>query len=516
MTDRPLLAVRDVFVAYTTAGRSVMALRGADLSLRAGERLLVQGPNGSGKSTLLRVITGEQPVAAGTVVVGETSLHTMGSTERRRWRARAVGFVDQHARRSLLPELSVLDNVALQLWTTGRSRRQARARAAETLDQLGLAPLATANVPQLSGGEAQRVAICAAVAHDPSLVLADEPTGELDAAGAAEVYDLLSAVAARGSGVIVVSHDPRTIAYADRAVRIRDGRTAEQWYPDVGFEEQVLDSRGWIRVPTERLSPVPPTGVVAHLGSDHLRLDPVHAARSPAAAERPELPALPPRAAVAASPHPGAPLAQLSGVGVRFGPRTVFAGLDLALSAGDWAVVSGPSGSGKTTLLALLAGLADPTAGAVRVAGFPWADLDRPARADLRRRWVALAPQQASLLETLTVRENLEVAAAARGDVGAVERLPQVVAALGLGPLLDRRAGLLSGGERQRTSLARCLVSDAPLLLLDEPTSQQDDASAAAVLAAVLAELAVGRAALVASHDPRFVETAPVTVRLGG
>ncbi|WP_375431678.1 ATP-binding cassette domain-containing protein [uncultured Friedmanniella sp.] len=512
MTDASLLEVRDVFVAYATAGRSVMALRGADLSLRAGERLLVQGPNGSGKSTLLRVITGEQPVAAGTVAVGDAALHTMGAAERRRWRARAVGFVDQHARRSLLPELSVLDNVALQLWTTGRSRRQARTRAAETLDQLGLASLASSSVPRLSGGEAARVAIGAAVAHHPSLVLADEPTGELDASAAAEVYDLLSAVAARGSGVIVVSHDPRTIAYADRAVRIRDGRTAEQWYPDTEREEQVLDSRGWIRVPTERFSPAPPTGLVAHLHRDHLRLDPVRVDPSPAA-EAPEQSASRPRTPVAASPD--AALALLSGVAVRFGPRTVFTGLDLALGGGEWAVVSGPSGSGKTTLLALLAGLTDPSAGTVRVAGRAWTGLDRSARADFRRRWVALSPQQASLLEALTVRENLEVAAAVRGEFGAPGRVSEVADALGLAPLLERRAGLLSGGERQRTSLARCLVSDAPLLLLDEPTSQQDDASAAAVLDAVLAELAVGRALLVASHDPRFVGHAPRTVRLG-
>jgi ABC-type multidrug transport system ATPase subunit len=128
---------------------------------------------------------------------------------------------------------------------------------------------------------------------------------------------------------------------------------------------------------------------------------------------------------------------------------------------------------------------------------------------------VAYAPQRGSLLETLTVRENLRLSGEVRGQAGDQPRVDGVVEALGLGALLDRPASHLSGGEWQRASLARCLVTDAPLLVLDEPTSQQDDASAAAVLAAVLDELAAGRSLLVASHDPRFVARAPRTVRLG-
>ena len=211
MTE-PIVAVRDVFVAFAGGGGPVMALRGADLSLSPGERLLVQGPNGSGKSTLLRVITGEQDVIAGTVEVGGTPLHDLDAGRRRQWRARAVGFIDQHARRGLLPEQSVVDNVSLQLRLTGVASVLAERQARTTLARLGLESLASRTVAELSGGEAQRVATCAAVAHQPQLVLADEPTGELDEESAREVYDLLGAIAAEGTGVILVSHDPRSVA----------------------------------------------------------------------------------------------------------------------------------------------------------------------------------------------------------------------------------------------------------------------------------------------------------------
>ena len=256
-----VVQVRDVFVAYPGAAGSVMALRGSDLTLAVGERLLVQGPNGSGKSTLLRVITGEQPVVAGTVVVSGTALHELTAGQRREWRARSVGFVDQFAGRGLLPELSVVQNVALQLRLTGVPQAKAEQRARETCARLEVDRLLDRPVQQLSGGEAQRVAVCAAVAHEPQLLLADEPTGELDERSAGEVYDLLARIAADGTGVILVSHDPRAVASTDRAVRIRDGRAAEQWRPGSAVVEQLPDSRGWIRVPRERhpeLDPVPP------------------------------------------------------------------------------------------------------------------------------------------------------------------------------------------------------------------------------------------------------------------
>lgn len=323
----PVVEVRDVFVAYQGAAGSVMALRGSDLTLAVGERLLVLGPNGSGKSTLLRVITGEQPVAAGTVVVSGTALHELSAGQRRDWRARSVGFVDQFAGRGLLPELSVAQNVALQLRLTGASRATAERRARETCARLEIEALLDRPVQQLSGGEAQRVAVAAAVAHEPQLLLADEPTGELDESSAGEVYDLLARIAAAGTGVILVSHDPRAVASTDRAVRIRDGRAAEQWRSGSPVVEQLPDSRGWIRVPRERLpelDPVPP--LEARRTDRGLLLVP----RAPAD----PLPDLP----IDSWPRSARPaydlLAEVSGLAAGYGDRTLFEDLDLVVRGG--------------------------------------------------------------------------------------------------------------------------------------------------------------------------------------
>ncbi|SEQ60647.1 ATP-binding cassette domain-containing protein [Microlunatus flavus] len=511
---RAVVTVTDVFVAYRSGAEPVMALRGADLTLAPGERLLVAGPNGSGKSTLLRVVTGDQPVLAGRVEVGGTAVHAMDEAARRRWRSTALGFVDQHARRNLLPELDVRDNVALQLRLTGTRAAAARARAEATLERLGLARLASSDVRRLSGGEAQRVALCAAVAHGPALVLADEPTGELDDDAAREVFGLLEAVAADGTGVVLVSHDPRSHGFVDRAVRLRDGRLAEEWVPRHGetvAPDLVADSRGWVRLPAELVGGAPRRASWRARGDGgSLVLQP----RTPPAPVVPATPGPRPLTAPAAATDE-CPLVALADVRAGYGERWLLDGLDLQLAPGSWTTVRGPSGSGKTTLLTLVTGLADPVAGRVEVGGTSWAGLDRPARAAHRRTWLAYALQRANLVETMTVAENVALAAALRGRDVEADEVTDLLDRLGLRAQLRTPAGVLSGGERQRASLARVLVSAAPVLVLDEPTSQQDEASASRVVAALADATARGAAVLVASHDPVVLDRATATVRLG-
>jgi ABC-type lipoprotein export system ATPase subunit len=509
LRTRPVVQVRDVFVAYQGAAGSVMALRGSDLTLAVGERLLVQGPNGSGKTTLLRVITGEQPVAAGSVVVSGTPLHELNAGQRREWRAHSVGFVDQFAARGLLPELSVVQNVALQLRLTGVRKAEAERRARDTCALLEIDHLLDRPVQQLAGGEAQKVAVCAAVAHGPQLLLADEPTGELDERSAGEVYDLLARIAADGTGIILVSHDPRAVAFTDRAVRVRDGRAAEQWRPGSAVVEQLPDSRGWVRVPRERLpelDPVPP--MEARRSEDGLLLIP----RAPAEI----VPDLPSRSLPAPERPTYEVLADLTGLAAGYGDRTLFDRLDLVLRSGTWTAVTGPSGSGKSTLISIIAGLLPPLSGMVTVAEGQWDGLSRSARAEHRRRWVALLPQRPAMLEALTVRENLKLTAGIRGSAG--ERPDTIVDELAerlvLTRLLDQPVQLLSGGERQRAAFARALISSAPLLLLDEPTSQQDESSVDRVVRVIGEEVAAGRSVLVAAHDPRVVSASTLVVEL--
>ena len=209
-------------------------------------------------------------------------------------------------------------------------------------------------------------------------------------------------------------------------------------------------------------------------------------------------------------------LADLTGLAAGYGDRTLFDRLDLVLRAGTWTAVTGPSGSGKSTLISVIAGLLPPRAGMVIVGDGAWDGRSRGARAEHRRRWLALMPQRPAMLDALTVRENLQLTAGIRGSAGAQSdnAVDELADRMALTRLLDQPVQLLSGGERQRAALARTLISSAPLLLLDEPTSQQDESSVDRVVRVIREEVAAGRSVLVAAHDPRVISASTMVLEL--
>ena len=497
--------VHDLFCLYDAPTGSVAALRGLSLHVPAGERLVVHGPNGSGKSTLLAVLAAEVAPSAGSVRVAGVDLTGADDATRTALRRDRLGLVDQRARRSLRPELDVVDNVALQLRLSRRSRADARTLAEEALSRLGLEHLAARRPETLSGGEAQRVAVAAALAHRPTVVLADEPTGELDARAADQVYAVLTAaVAELGATLVLVTHDPRAARVADRVGRIRDGRLSEQWDPATPHSETlVVDDRGWVRLPDAlRHGAGAVTGAVAVATADGVLLRGTGAAVTGSRDEPRE------------QHTRGEAVAGLHGVGVAYSGTPVLDRLDLAVHAGTLTVVSGRSGSGKSTLLRALTGLAPVDSGEVTLLGRHLADLDRDARAAVRRSGVAVASQGGSLVETMHVRDNLELARTARGlpaDGVLVDRLCD---GLGLTPLAHRTVSSLSGGERQRVAVARCLVVEPVLAVLDEPTSQLDEANAEVVARTLVDAARRGVAIVVASHDPVLLDAADDLVDL--
>jgi ABC-type lipoprotein export system ATPase subunit len=504
---RIAVRVSDLFCLYPVPQGTVAALRGLSLRVAEGERLVVHGPNGSGKTTLLRVLMGEQASSAGEVEVADVDLAGADETTRADLRLRRLGVVEQHAARSLRPELNVRDNVGLQLRLAGVSLRTARARADVALDRLGIADLAGRAPASLSGGEAQRVVVCAALAHDPVVVLADEPTGELDAESADAVYNLLgAAVRDVGATLVLVTHDRRAARIADRVVRIRDGRLSEEWSPDEPQRETlVVDDRGWVRLPEPlRRSSGAMEGVRAAEDDGRIVLEGLQAA------------SVSTRRSVAADPEPvgSESLARLKGVRVAYGERVVLEGYDLDVATATLTVVRGRSGSGKSTILKVLLGLADPDEGQALLGGVDLAGLDRAARADLRRRVVAVSGQGGALAEPLDVAENLSLARTARGLDASDARVDEVIDAMGLHPVRGRAVRLLSGGERQRVAVARSLVVERPLIVLDEPTSQQDEAHAELLAAALAAASARGTALLCATHDPVLVAVAGHVITL--
>ena len=251
----PAVEVEDVFRVYATDEGTAAALQGLSLTVQEGEVVAVLGPSGSGKTTLLRILAGLDRPSAGRVRVAGVDLRRLRGRGLDRYRSRQLGYADQRYTQALAPELTAGELVSLRLALAGESPREQRRRTTELLGQVGLADRVDAYPHELSGGEQQRVALCAALAHRPQLLLADEPTGELDAKNAAVVYELIGELArAQGTTAIVVSHDPGSASIADRIVHIRDGRvSAEQAKAQPDSEEIVVARGGWLRVPEELL-----------------------------------------------------------------------------------------------------------------------------------------------------------------------------------------------------------------------------------------------------------------------
>jgi putative ABC transport system ATP-binding protein len=218
----PVLLARDLRTDYPLNGETVHALRGASLTVEAGEYLALVGPSGSGKSTLLQLVGGIDTPSGGSVEILGTRLEALADRELTRLRLTRLGFVFQ--RFHLLPVLTARENVELPMAEAGVRGPERRARARELLAYVGLDHREDHRATQLSGGEMQRVAIARALANRPAVLLADEPTGELDAATGQEILDLFRRLNADGTTLLVVTHDERLAAQAGRVVHMLDGR----------------------------------------------------------------------------------------------------------------------------------------------------------------------------------------------------------------------------------------------------------------------------------------------------
>ncbi|MER7578696.1 ABC transporter ATP-binding protein [Kitasatospora sp. NPDC097691] len=277
---------------FSTEGVEVQALQGLELTIRKGDLVALVGASGSGKSTLLTILAGLDVPTAGTATVAGCDLLEMSAGERLRYRREVVGFIWQQTARNLLPFLTAAENIALPMQLRGRRSgiggpKQQAARVAELMEALEIGELARRRPAELSGGQQQRVAIAVAMANNPPVLLADEPTGELDSETAGVIFEAFRTVNRElGATVVIVTHDPMVAGEVRRTVAIRDGRTSSEvlrrTVTDEHGEESVnereyvmLDRTGRVQLPVKFLEALGMEHRVAvDLAADHIAVRP--------------------------------------------------------------------------------------------------------------------------------------------------------------------------------------------------------------------------------------------------
>lgn len=464
------------------------ALADLSVSLPSGELVLVVGPSGAGKSTFLRCVNGLVPHFSGGTLSGAVRVAGLDPvTATPQVMSRHVGFVFQDPEAQFVMD-RVEDEIAFALENAAMPPQEMRVRVEETLDLLDLEALRDRHLETLSGGERQRVAIAAALALRPGVLVLDEPTSQLDPKSAEDVLNALARLNADlGLTVVLAEHRlERALAFADSLLYLPGNGAA----PCLGDPRTVLaemeQTPPLVRL-AKRLGwePLPLTVKEGLRFSRHLHL--------PATAHgsgKEELP-------------PSAPILVAHGLTHRYGSHTALGEVDLVLHPGEIVSLMGRNGSGKTTLLKTLVGLVRPDAGRVTLAGRDTAQMDV---AEICRSVGYLPQDPNSLLFADTVAEELAITLRNHGyDPDKPESLPihphTLLAQLGLAHLVDAYPRDLSVGERQRVALAAILVVRPQVLLLDEPTRGLDYTAKAQLTALLQGWRATGMAILIVTHD---------------
>lgn len=445
--------VEDLFYIYESHNEPVVALRGLYLSAISGECLVVRGPNGSGKSTLVKLLTGFFTPTAGKILIGDQDVSKIDPLRLRR---ELVSSIDQ--RGNLIPDITVLENIALAYALIGQSRSLARQSARALLANHDFGELSSRYPSQLSAGERQFSSLLTAMATNPKLLIADEPSGELDNASAEIIYALLKSLA-EDVIVILVTHDARAERYANRVVQIREGRISEEWLPGEP-EKSVVDPLGWMRV-RETLPP-PPKRNVQRRGSVGPNI--IHGAN----------------------------------LGLSYGEKVIFSDLDIVGAGGQLIALSSTSGSGKSSLLRILSGIQEPTNGEVFINGQSLRWLSREARADLRRSNIGYLAQGGGALSNISLLDH-------------VGRLRSEFEN-SFGTRMARPLASFSGGERARIELLKILNQGKQILFLDEPTSQMDERRSLEAVAMILDYVDSGGLVITSTRDRVLIENADQVV----
>jgi ABC-type lipoprotein export system ATPase subunit len=529
VASKPFIRLDRVYKIHEVGNVGVAALGGVSLEIDKGEFAAIVGPSGSGKSTILNLIGGVDTPTAGLVSVGGTDLSELTDAKLSEYRRVMVGFLWQGTTKNLIPYLTVAQNAELPLLLGGvRSAANRRRRTGHLLELLGLADRASHFPAMLSGGEQQRTGLVVALVHDPAVVLADEPTAEIDAEGADQVVRALRAACSElGSTVVMATHDLIAASKTDVTFRLIDGRVRGP------AGRASVDSSGRIALPEAAalLLRSAASELEVELEGDEVRIRSIQEAieyqpsgmsgRAGAAAP-PRAPATTTGARAIADAAPAStaarptrkPLLSAEGLHRTYGQdatsTTALRDVALQLAPGELVVVIGPSGSGKSTLLGIIGGFEPPDSGTVKWHGRLLAELSATEIARRRASEFGLVFQSLGLFPALTARENVFLPLLISGadpDTSA-RAADKWIRRLGLQDRAEHRLFELSLGQQQRIAVARALAPDPDIVLADEPTAELDHEAATVVIQALKDVSQRGGGVILASHDPRVLQVA--------
>jgi ABC-type lipoprotein export system ATPase subunit len=501
MTNQtPIIQLQDVVKAYETGEGPFLALNDVNLKIEPGEFLGITGKSGAGKTTLLNMISGISELTSGEVLFyhskngsgdAATPIHTLSEDKLALWRGENLGIIYQSF--ELMPALNLVDNVMLPPDFLGSYQPvDSKARALELLEMVDIVEHAYKIPAHISGGQKQRVAIARALVNDPPLIIADEPTGNLDSLTAETIFQIFEKLVDQGKTVVMVTHDESLAPRFTRRLHIVDGVIGDP--PGNGFKalnQPVIVETADIQ--PRKLAAEPQELLVPHVETDPER----------------------------AIPQQDYPAIVLQGVDKVYenaaGKFVALKNIHMQLNYGQFISIVGKSGCGKSTLLNMITGIDHPTAGEVIVGNQRIYEMSESQRALWRGRNMGVVFQFFQLLPTLTLLENTMLPM----DYCKVypfherpDRAMELLKMVGLEEQAHKLPASVSSGQQQSAAIARSLATDPALILADEPTGNLDSRSAENILNLFEKLAAQGKTILIVTHDPSITQRTDQTVIL--
>jgi ABC-type lipoprotein export system ATPase subunit len=501
-----IIQLKDVKKAYSTGDGPFVALRDVNLDIMQGEFMGITGKSGAGKTTLLNMISGVSRLSAGEVIYfghgsgnGEEalSIHALDEDERATWRGKNVGIVYQSF--ELMPSLNLLENVMLPPDFLGTYHAVlSKEKALALLDQVGIADHAYKIPAHISGGQKQRVAIARALVNDPLLIIADEPTGNLDTVTAETIIQIFESLVTQGKTVVMVTHDESMAPRFTRRMHIIDGALGDS------------SANGGSPVTRKATEPLFSSADEAARGKT-------------VGEEQPTKNGKPQPEGIFTPSNGGGdqPAILLRNVDKVYespaGRFVALKSINMQLSYGQFISIVGKSGSGKSTLINMITGIDHPTGGEVVVGAEHIYDMSESKRALWRGRNVGVVFQFFQLLPTLTLLENTMLPMDYCGiyPFGArMDRAMELLERVGLEEHAHKLPGSVSSGQQQSAAIARALANNPSIILADEPTGNLDSRSAGVVLDLFQELAAEGKTILIVTHDRAITKRTDQTVIL--